>query len=122
MSSYNEDSSPVKALEPTQEDSLLKKNFKRRMISIEEKVEHNEKSLGKALERLQAIAELRIVDRVGAKEFNQKIQALNYNKKVHKYANMWLRSLFAFKSSRSSPQRTAAHLLLESLKFLSKSA
>jgi len=45
-------------------------------------------SINKALDRLQAIAELRVVDRVGAKEFNQKIQALNYNKKLHKYANM----------------------------------
>jgi len=54
MAEYDDtpvDNSPIKHLDNS-ESQLLRKSFKRRMISIDEKAERNEVSLNKALERL----------------------------------------------------------------------
>ena len=52
------------------------------------KIERGEKRLDNALGRLQEIAEFKVADWMGVKEFNKKVQALNYSRKLHKYAHM----------------------------------
>jgi hypothetical protein len=44
--------------------------------------------LDEALEKLDEIVEFKVADRLSVKEFNKKVQALNYMRKLHKYANM----------------------------------
>ncbi len=62
--------------------------IKRREITIEQKIERGDRRLDEALERLDEIEEFKVADRLSVKEFNKKVQALNYMRKLHKYANM----------------------------------
>ena len=62
--------------------------IKRREITIEQKIERGDRRLDEALEKLDEIVEFKVADRLSVKEFNKKVQALNYMRKLHKYANM----------------------------------
>jgi hypothetical protein len=58
------------------------------MLSLDKKIERGDKKIDIALKKLQDIADLKVADRMSVKEFNKKVQALNYSRKLHKYTNM----------------------------------
>lgn len=58
------------------------------MVSIDKKIERGTKRIDQAIGKLKAISEFKVGDKLSVKEFNQKVQALNHQKKLHKYANM----------------------------------
>jgi hypothetical protein len=57
-------------------------------MTIDQKIESCDKRIDEALEKLQSIAEFKVADRITVKDFNRKVQALNYCRKLHKYGNM----------------------------------
>ncbi len=57
-------------------------------MSIEDKIEKRDKKIEDALKKLDSIEEFKVADWLSVKEFNKKVQALSFNKKRHKYANM----------------------------------
>jgi hypothetical protein len=52
-----------------------------RVISIDRKIEKSTRNIDKALDRLKQIADFKVADCMGVKEFNKKVQQLNQMKK-----------------------------------------
>ncbi len=67
---------------------MLRNSANRRVISIESKLEKSNKKIDEALKKLDVIEEYKVADWLSVKDFNKKVQALNLNRKKHKYLNM----------------------------------
>ena len=76
------------SLAGNQTNTLLVKTLANRVISVDRKIEKSTRNIDKALDRLKQIADFKVADCMGVKEFNKKVQQLNQMKKQHKYANM----------------------------------
>lgn len=79
--------SPVKKFEEMSGLSIRKSKDKR-FVTLEQKIQRGEKNLNEAMKKLQDIADFKVADWMSVKEFNKKVQALNYSRKLHKYTNM----------------------------------
>ena len=56
-----------------QTNTLLRNNLQKRVISIDKKIDKSTKNIDKALDRLKAIADFKVADCMGVKEFNKKV-------------------------------------------------
>jgi hypothetical protein len=79
---------PDGSLSDTQNNTLLVNTLANRVVSIDRKIEKSTRNIDKALDKLKQIADFKVADCMGVKEFNKKVQQLNQMKKQHKYANM----------------------------------
>jgi hypothetical protein len=54
--------------------------------SVSRKIERSTRKIYKSLDRLKKIADFKVADCMGVKEFNKKVHQLNQMKKQQKYA------------------------------------
>ncbi len=78
-----EDNSPIRfnpdgSLAEEQSNLLLRNTLQRRVVSIDKKIERGTKRIDEAINKLKAISEFKVGDKLSVKEFNQKVQALNH--------------------------------------------
>jgi hypothetical protein len=70
---FNQDGS----LAGNQTNTLLVNTLANRVISVDRKIEKSTRNIDKALDRLKQIADFKVADCMGVKEFNKKVQQLN---------------------------------------------
>ena len=67
---FNQDGS----LAGNQTNTLLVNTLANRVISVDRKIEKSTRNIDKALDRLKQIADFKVADCMGVKEFNKKVQ------------------------------------------------
>ena len=65
------------SLAGNQTNTLLVNTLANRVISVDRKIEKSTRNIDKALDRLKQIADFKVADCMGVKEFNKKVQQLN---------------------------------------------